>query len=257
MKDEILYLGDTALNQQAAYLAGIMSYYDMAFDYLASDKKFCDEMLDREYDLLIISDYPAHNFSAKQIEVIVRKIEIGMAFLMIGGWESFTGAGGDYNNTLFAEVLPVIMKTKDDRVNFSSPCLIAKENDHEIIEKLPFEDDVPAIGGLNELTVKKDALNILSAVKYSVKKKGKKINLNQQKKYPLLVVGEYSLGKTAAFASDVAPHWVGPFVDWGTKRIKAIADGAEAIEIGNLYAEFFANLIKWLCVKDYETISLV
>ena len=73
MKNNILYLGDTALNQQAAYLAGIMSYYDMGFDYLNSDEKFSDALLDRDYDLLILSDYSAANFSAKQIKAIVEK----------------------------------------------------------------------------------------------------------------------------------------------------------------------------------------
>ncbi|MHC5115638.1 MAG: glutamine amidotransferase, partial [Planctomycetota bacterium] len=83
------------------------------------------------------------------------------------------------------------------------------------------------------------------------------IDFKESRSYPLLVLGDYGLGRTAAFASDVAPHWVGPFVDWGNKRIKARADGSQTIEVGNWYAEFFANVLQWLCVKNYETINLI
>ena len=115
MKNNILYFGDTALDQQASYLAGIMSYYSLGFDYLNSDEKFSDTLLSRDYDLLILSDYPASNFNAKQIKAIVDKVKNGMGLLMFGGWESFTGDGDDYDNTLFAEALPVVMKTVDSR----------------------------------------------------------------------------------------------------------------------------------------------
>ena len=257
MKHSILYLGDTALDQQASYLAGIMSHYDLGFDYLNSDEQFSDTLLDRDYNLMILSDYPASNFSAKQIKIIVDKVKDGMGLLMIGGWESFTGDGGDYNNTLFAEVLPVIMKADDDRVNFSSPCLVIKDSSHEIIDNLPFEQNVPVIGGLNAVGVKKGIQSLLLAVEYKATKHGKKIEFKEQKKYPLLVVSEYCLGRTAAFTSDAAPHWVGPFVDWGNERIKARADGSDTIEVGNLYAQFFVNLIKWLCQKSYKNVSFI
>jgi hypothetical protein len=48
-----------------------------------------------------------------------------------------------------------------------------------------------------------------------------------------------------AMATDAAPHWVGGLVDWGESRVEAQADGAEAIEVGNWYAELFSNIIKW------------
>ncbi|MHC5144715.1 MAG: hypothetical protein ACYSOX_03675, partial [Planctomycetota bacterium] len=105
MENRILYLGDTALNRQASYLAGVMSYYDLDFDYVSSDRKFSDSLLEKDHCIMILSDYPASNFSAKQAKILVDKIEDGMGLLMIGGWESFTGDGGDYHHTPFAEVL--------------------------------------------------------------------------------------------------------------------------------------------------------
>lgn len=256
MKHRILYLGDTALNLQASYLAGIMSHYGEDFDYVSSDKRFPNALLEKDYRLVILSDYPASNFTEKQIRVIIDKVKDGMGLLMIGGWESFTGAGGDYHSTFFAEALPVIMKSQDDRINFSSPCLVIKEHGHEIIDSLPFDQNIPAIGGLNAFEAKQEAAVLLSAVEFKAEKHDAAVDFKEGRKYPLLLVGDYGLGRTAAFASDVAPHWVGPFVDWGDKRIKAQADGSESIEVGNFYAEFFMKLIKWLCVKNDKTINL-
>jgi hypothetical protein len=246
MKHRILYLGDTALGQQAAYLAGIMSYYNYGFDYLRSDEAFSDALLEREYGLVIISDYPASNFSEKQMRRIAGEVKGGMALLMIGGWESFKGSGGDYDGTILAEVLPVTMKKQDDRVNFSSPCLVIKEQSHEIIDSLPFDRNLPAIGGLNAFNAKPHAAALLSAVEYQAARNGEAVDFKKDRQFPLLVVGDYFRGRTAAFASDVAPHWVGPLVDWGSERIKAQADGSEAIEVGNWYAQFFINLIRWM-----------
>lgn len=257
MKQKIIYLGDSALSLQASYLAGIMSYYGLGFDYVNSDTKFSDSLLEKDHRLMILSDYPASHFSAKQIKAIVEKVRDGMGLLMIGGWESFTGDGGDYHRTAFTEALPVVMQSQDDRVNFSGPCLVVKEHDHKIIDSLPFDQTIPAIGGLNAFEAKRGATALLSAVRFKATRNNKLVDFKEEHQYPLLVVGDYGLGRTAAFATDVAPHWVGPFVDWGDTRIKARADGSSTIEVGNWYAEFFANLIKWLCVKNYETINLI
>ncbi|GAH40275.1 unnamed protein product, partial [marine sediment metagenome] len=42
MKHSVLYLGDAALDRQASYLVGIMSHYNIGFDYVNSDGKFSD-----------------------------------------------------------------------------------------------------------------------------------------------------------------------------------------------------------------------
>ena len=246
MEQNILYLGDTKLDRAGSYLAGVMSYYDIGFDYLATGKKFENSFLDNDYKAIIISDYPACNFSAKQIKAVVEKVKNGTGLLMIGGWESFTGDGGDYKNTLLAEVLPVIMKTEDDRVNQSGPCLVKKNRNHEIVDSLPFESDSPAIGGFNEFEAKDDSAVILSLQRFTASYNDGQFKFNGGQSSPLLVLGSFVNARTAAFASDVAPHWVGPLVDWGDERVKAKADGAEEIEVGNWYAQFFANLIQWV-----------
>ena len=62
---------------------------------------------------------------------------------------------------------------------------------------------------------------------------------------PLLVVGQYQQGRTAALLTDVAPHWVGPLIDWGAPRITAQAPKSHAVEVGGHYAQFLRQLLEW------------
>ena len=73
---------------------------------------------------------------------------------------------------------------------------------------------------------------------------GDSISVRPAEQVPMLVVGKHGRGRTAAFASDVAPHWVGGFVDWGVERVtESIGDGG--IEVGADYAAFWRNLVRW------------
>lgn len=249
MTKSILYLGDTSLTAAAGYLAGVLTHFGISFDYLASGKKFSDSFLLKNYNALIISDYPSANFPTQQLEKIAKSIENGMGLLMIGGWESFTGIGGGYKNTILKDVLPVIMSESDDRINWPGSCLAVKKVEHEILGSLPFDTNAPCIGGFNKFITKKGAKVILASQKFSAKRNGDNFVFEKiGSEEPLLIADSFGKGRVAAFASDVAPHWVGPFVDWGNKRITVQAKDAKQIEVGNWYAQFFANLVRWAAV---------
>jgi hypothetical protein len=64
--------------------------------------------------------------------------------------------------------------------------------------------------------------------------------------HPLLIIGNHGHGRTAALTTDVAPHWVGPLVDWGLPRINGQAPNANAIEVGGDYARFLRQLLSWV-----------
>ena len=246
MNKDVLYLGDTKLDQAASYLAGVMTYAGISFDYLASDQKFKTSLLIDDYKAVIISDYPSANFSEEQLASLVVKIENGVGLLMIGGWDSFTGLEGQYNETPLKDVLPIVMADGDDRVNQSGPCVVEKNCEHEIIAGLPFDSDTPAIGGFNEFKAKPGCTTILSSRRFKASYNSGEFKFIEQKTSPLLVVGSFGRGKVAAFASDVAPHWVGPLVDWGDERITTQANKATQIEVGNWYAQLFTNMIRWV-----------
>jgi Putative glutamine amidotransferase len=104
-----LKCGDTALREAGSYLAEGMAHFSITFDYLASNQRFNDEFLFRAYRGIILSDYPAINFTPGQLVKLTEKVPQGMGFLMIGGWASFTGANREYTETVIREVLPVII----------------------------------------------------------------------------------------------------------------------------------------------------
>jgi len=250
MRETVLYLGDTALKAAGSYLAGVMSFYKIGFEYLASSEKFADNLLSNDYTAVIISDYPAGNFSGGQLESLAERVNAGMGLLMIGGWESFTGANREYTDTALKEVLPVIMASEDDRVNCFGPCLIEKTGDHPIVNSLPFDNAPPGIGGFNRVTAKGGAAVILCARMFQACRQSETFSfVPANEAQPLLVIGSYGKGRVTAFATDVAPHWVGGLVDWGCSRVNAQAPGANAIEVGNWYARFLANMVNWTAGK--------
>ncbi len=249
MKNSILYLGDTQLNQAGCYLAGIMTYCGIGFDYLASDEPISDSLLDMPYRAIIISDYPSSNFTASQLNQLQKLVSNGMGLFMIGGWDSYHGLGGFYNTTILSEILPVIMSGSDDRINSSSPSLVVKNQPHVITDSLPFDNNAPTVGGFNLLTAKADSATILSVKMFTASRSGNDFILSEKLTAPLLVCGDYGLGKTCAFSSDVAPHWVGGLVDWGATRVNACAAGSIEIEVGSDYVKLFSNIINWVMQK--------
>ena len=237
----ILYLGDDTIHGAAAYLCGVMKHYKIPFERV--DSGTSPETLSG-YDGYVLSDYPAAGFKPGQMEELCGHVAAGSGLAMLGGWESFHGRLGEYHQSPLAEVLPVIMQNEDDRRNFSQPVMVACIRDHPALFGLPWHEP-PFIGGLNQFTPKPEAQVHLEAVRFDVKR-GDRVHVSMPESFPLLVSGKYGKGNVAALATDVAPHWVGGWVDWGWKRITQQTVGDEFIEVGNDYAKFFAQLVKWV-----------
>jgi uncharacterized membrane protein len=243
---KILYLGDTNLQGAAAYLAGLMHAWGWSFDYLPSDVPPAAEQWDTTYGLIILSDYPAANLTEHGHQAILAQVALGAGLLMIGGWESFQGLGGDWDNTPVGNALPVEIADHDDRGNCDQPVLVRRLMNHPITNGLPWEDRPPVIGGFNQVRAKLEAQVILEACLFEARRQGERdFTFQLAECLPLLVVGKYQAGRTAAFMTDVAPHWVGPLVDWGLPRITAQAADANAIEVGGHYAQFLKQLLEW------------
>jgi uncharacterized membrane protein len=243
MLSRICYLGDDTLQGAAAYLAGIMSHFGLPYEHVASTDSPDEDFASQQYALYVVSDYPAARFRPGQMEHLIECVAQGSGLVMLGGWESFHGRLGEYHGSPLARALPVVMANGDDRRNCAQPCLIHKLADHPILEGLPW-DTPPGIGGFNAIAPKPDATTVLSAARFSVCRKGEEFQFTRGAEAPLLVVGQCGSGRTAALATDVAPHWVGGLVDWGDQRVVQEVAGAW-IEVGNWYARFFRNLLAW------------
>ena len=242
----ILYLGDSCLTGAAGYLAGVMSAAGWEFEYGSSAHRATKEQCQSSRKLFVLSDYPAQLLDAEGQQAVVRQVEQGAGLLMIGGWESFHGTGGNWDGTPVGGMLPVEISTTDDRFNFDQPALLQACQPHPVLADLPWDTRPPGIGGLNRFQPKADSQVLLQAQAFAVHLQGHQFHFTPGPLHPVLVVGKFGQGRTAAFATDVAPHWVGGLVDWGASRVKAQAPGAEEIEVGAYYAQFFQNLLRWV-----------
>ena len=176
------------------------------------------------YDAVILSDVGANSFlltdetflrseiGSNRLAEIAAYVEDGGGLVMVGGYLSFTGIDGRarYAESPLAAVLPVTMLDHDDRVEVPegvSPEVAAAG--HPALGGV--SGSWPRLLGYNRLVAKDDA-TVVATVGED----------------PLLVVGEHGRGRTAAFASDCAPHWAPPeFVEWPD------------------YAELWSSIILW------------
>ena len=177
-----------------------------------------------EYDVIILSDIGANTLllhpdtfeksqpTTNRLKLIKDYVANGGGFLMIGGYLSFQGieAKARYKNTPIEEILPVSLYNYDDREEKPEGINPEIVTEHAIVKNL--NKKWPMFLGYNKLKEKENG-KIL--VKYQDD--------------PILTIGNYEKGKTAAFASDCAPHWGSPeFMNW---------DG---------YDVFWAQLVDWL-----------
>ncbi|MER6154221.1 glutamine amidotransferase [Streptomyces sp. NPDC001868] len=180
------------------------------------------------YDVVVISDVGANSFqlppetfnrsepSPDRSELVRDFVERGGAVLMIGGYLTFSGidARARWGRTPLAAALPVTMLDRDDRVELPAGAVPEVVGRHPVVAGL--DPTWPSLLGLNEVTVRPDATLLAECAGH-----------------PLLAVGGHGTGRSAAFTSDVAPHWAPPpFLEW---------DG---------YPELWDRLVRWLAGEE-------
>jgi hypothetical protein len=246
MSNSILYLGDTHLRDAAAYLAGLMHGWGWGFDYVRSDESLPAERLDAPRALFLLSDYPAARMESAVQRRLLEQVAAGAGLIMLGGWESFHGLGGDWDGTPIGDALPVVIATEDDRMNCDQPVLVRCVAEHPAVSGLPWDVRPPVIGGFNRFVAKREATVLLETQRFTARIAGGAFVFEPLDRHPLLVIGALGCGRVAALATDVAPHWVGPLVDWGTPRVAVQAPDANGVEVGGDYATFLRQLLSWV-----------
>ena len=238
----VVFMGDDSLNGAAAYLGGVMTHHGVEFTYIPSAETADMGLFTQGPSLFIVSDYPSKNLSREAQQKIAGSVEGGSSLLMIGGWESFHGLAGEYHEGPLADILPVVCKISDDRVNWCQGVVPVVESEHEVLGELPWGEP-PIFCGFNQTKLRDGAQLVLSARMLIIRDTGITYMAD---KYPLLAFGSHGKGKTAALTTDLAPHWVGGWVDWGLKRVGAQAPGGGEVEVGNHYADFIGQLVDCL-----------
>jgi len=245
--NHVLYLGDTSLSGAAAYLAGLMTRFGIGYDYVPSDASLSSEQASLPRKLFILSDYPASRMPAAVQQIVLAQVrDVGAGLLMIGGWESFHGHGGNWDGTPIGDALPVEISREDDRINCDQPALLIQSEPHDITNGLPWNARPPTVGGFNRVVQKRGSATVLMVQRIQAIIDNGRFNFIPQEQDPMLVLGAHGKGRTAALMTDLAPHWVGGLVDWGDDaRVTAQAPRSWQIEVGNFYSQLIANLLAW------------
>ena len=233
-KMSFLYAGDSEVGGPANYLLGILRFLRAKVVHVPPAKKLKPRLFKKRFDAIILSDFSRKNAPADSQTAIAKQVETGTGLLMVGGWRSFSGPFGGWRGSLVEKLLPVNCLVSDDRLNFPGGALIDSKKKHRMFRSISFKNP-PVICGLNQLRPKKKSRVILTARR-----------IVDGKEFPLLIVHSDPFKRTAALATDLAPHWCGGLVDWGSKRIKLRVDQKIQIEVGDRYVRFVSSLIRWL-----------
>ncbi len=159
------------------------------------------------YDLVILSDVGANTLQltpavrngepdVDRCELLASYVEDGGAVGMIGGYMSFSGAGGQagYDRTALGDVLPVTIGPDDDRVELPAGACPRNKG----IPGTDLPEEWPAVLGYNRVTADETA-DVWATVEGD----------------PLVAVGTYGAGRSFAFTTDCAPHWAPlEFLEW-------------------------------------------
>ncbi|MCT4596542.1 MAG: glutamine amidotransferase [Vallitalea sp.] len=200
--------------------------YDVTFipNHLAAEEfPFKLEEL-QKFNAVILSDIGANTLllskrtfiegqrTPNRLKLIEEYVANGGGFCMVGGYLSFTGidAKANFKSTAIAEILPVDMLDKDDRIEACEGILPVIKTEHEIFNGLPTE--WPHFLGYNQTTQNAEG-EVLATIGDD----------------PFVAVREYQKGRTAVFTSDCSPHWAPKeFVEW------------------SFYNKFWINLVNWI-----------
>lgn len=241
----VLYLGDGEATGAAAYLLAVAHWAGYAIEHVPSAQRLSVDRWQEDWSLLIISDYPAAQLEESIQLQIPERVRAGMALWMIGGWASYRGLQGFWQSQPLHELLPVKISQADDRVHCDGPAVARRECAHPILQGLPFDARPPSVGGYNRVELREGAELLLSVQDLGLRRVDGQWTLEPAASSPLLAVIERGATRCIAWMTDVAPHWVGGWVDWGEARLRARHPLGREVEVGRDYAEFLRQILDW------------
>jgi len=226
----ILYAGDSPAGGPANYLLAILRHVGATVRHVPPTTILTSRAATPRYDAIILSDFPHRRMLAASERAIVEQVSNGTGLLMVGGWASF--AAGGWRGTAIERCLPVACRPSDDRIHLSSGAVVCAAGRHAMFRGLSFLG-APAICGVNHVRPRGASRIVLTA-------------RAKARAYPLLVIGTDAHRRVAALTTDLAPHWCGGLVDWGTRRLRLPVTGTIRIEVGDRYVRFVSSLLRWL-----------
>lgn len=161
-------------------------------------------VLDGDFDLIIIEDVHSRAFGPANLQAIADAVEQGKGLMMVGGYYSF-GPGG-YRQTPVNAALPIEMEIfEKQEIGVENPVRKMFHLDRELAMQPTGNHPVTSISSVP--TAWHDLPVLLGANRFQGVKSFGKVLLETVKKEPLLVSGQYGLGRVLAFAGDSTWRW--------------------------------------------------
>ena len=239
----ILFLEGTSRVEQTYLRAALRRFpdLDLTYQWIPSDTAarwpigLRDWFQKGKFDIYIIGDLDADAIGREQLTQLAQSVSEGAGLVMLGGFHNFDAGG--YANSPLAEVLPVQMDASrrvsiqsndvdNLRLQIPGPITVNRSRSHPITN----------IGGEDPDKTWSSLPSLLGANRFVGPKvsPGVQVLLETADKDPLLVVGEYGRGRTAAVAFDSTWRW------WREGRSEA-------------YRRFWRQLALWLLSREEDS----
>jgi hypothetical protein len=239
----VLYLFDSIANEQKFLRWSVEASPDIHVDArrFRADKPetrppdLAELLESGKFDVYLLGDLDSTAFKPEELDQLAQTVERGAGLMMLGGLHSF-GPGG-YGDTALADVLPIEIgrlerqnlgeRVRED-LHLPGPLEMrptANSAAPSLMRLAPGAQNAAAWAGLPPL----DGANKFAGVKATGS-----LVAESQRGQPLLVAGEYGLGRVLAFAGDSTWHW------W--------MNGHEPE-----HKRFWRQAILWLARKDETT----
>lgn len=229
----ILFLGEHAggsaeyARQSLIHLNHTVSHVDARHDVPSIHTPF---------DAFIISDYPAAKLSPDITSRIIDQVKSGSRLIMVGGWASFAAMDGSFRDHSLSEYLPVSLSDRDDRQNVPQGLILSFDNSVKSLPNVPaLSKSPPVICGYNAANPKPGARTLVWM--NPIESDG--VSIRFSKPIPLVIKHSVANGVSIACLTDLAPHWCGGLVDWGSPDRLSLPP----IEIGALFPPFLNFLL--------------
>lgn len=231
---KIVILGESP--QSFRYLLGVLDESTLSYLHVPAREPLTH--LEAPADVIIVSDYPSAQIAPQAMNQLVTSIQQGAGLIMIGGWTSFTGSGGNYGQTPLAALLPVICAADDDRRNVASGLWLEPvQPEHPLLAGTAL-DQPPVVCGYNEVRLAPGATLVANGRLVTFVKGEPRPGAA----VPLLAAWSVGQGRAAALMTDLTPHWCGGIVDWGNNGRLQLPNGAV---IGPSYRQLVLNCVGW------------
>ncbi|GAA4446277.1 glutamine amidotransferase [Novipirellula rosea] len=239
----ILYLEGAPRLEQTFLRAALRRFpdLDLTYQWIPSDTAarwpigLRDWFQKGKFDIYIIGDLDADAIGREQLKQLAQSVSEGAGLVMLGGYHNYDAGG--YANSPLADVLPVQMDASrrvsiqsddvgDRRLQIPGPITVNRSRSHPITN----------IGGGDPDKTWSSLPSLLGANRFVGPKvsPGVQVLLETADRDPLLVVGEYGRGRTAAVAFDSTWRW------WREGRSEA-------------YRRFWRQLALWLLSREEDS----